>query len=155
MQEYEVPELPHAHEYKFVITVAQWNPQITTPLLEGALLALDKAGVPEKNVRVLRVPGSVELVNAAAFAMDKYAPDAIIMLGCVIRGETPHFDYVCEAVTRGMTELNLRGEAPVIFGLVTTNDEQQALDRAGGRLGNKGTEAAAAAITMARLHRGA
>ena len=101
---------------------------------------------------MLHVPGSVELVNAAALAINAYNPSAVIILGCVIRGETPHFDYVCQSVTQGTTMLNARGGTPVIFGLITTENMQQALDRAGGRLGNKGSEAAAAAIAMANLH---
>ncbi len=99
------------------------------------------------------MPGTVELVNAAAMALT-HMPDlkAIILLGCVIRGDTPHFDYVCQIVSQGTAELNARGDAPVIFGVLTVENQQQALDRAGGALGNKGAEAAVAAIHMANLH---
>ena len=113
---------------------------------------LAEAGICQDAIHVLHVPGSVELVNAAALAINAYNPSAVIILGCVIRGETPHFDYVCQSVTQGTTMLNARGGTPVIFGLITTENMQQALDRAGGRLGNKGSEAAAAAIAMANLH---
>lgn len=152
-QDYEIPALPHPEKFTCAICVADWNSDITVPLLDGALGAFRQIGVPEDNVHVLHVPGSVELVNAAAFALGRYNPDAVVVLGCVIRGETPHFDYVCQSVTQGVTMLNARGGAPVIFGLVTTENLLQAQERAGGRLGNKGTEAAAAAIAMAKMHR--
>lgn len=152
-QDYEIPALPDPEDFSCAVCVATWNEEITTPLLEGALGAFRLRGVSEANIRVLRVPGSVELVNAAAFAIDRYRPSAVVVLGCVIRGETPHFDYVCQSVTQGVTMLNARGETPVIFGLVTTENLLQAQERAGGRLGNKGTEAAAAAISMALMHK--
>lgn len=152
-QPFEIPSLPHPEDFSCVIAVATWNADITGPLLQGAQDALSSAGVPSGNIKVIRVPGSVELVNAAAFALERFNPSAVIVLGCVIRGETPHFDYVCQSVTQGVTILNAKGGAPVIFGLVTTENLKQAQDRAGGRLGNKGTEAAAAAIHMALMHR--
>lgn len=152
-QQFEIPFLPDPAAFTCTVVVATWNSDITTPLLNGALSAFNKAGVPADNIRVIHVPGSVELVNAAAMALNRYNPSAVIVLGCVIRGETPHFDYVCQSVTQGVTLLNARGEAPVIFGLVTTENLLQAQERAGGRLGNKGTEAAAAAIQMALIHR--
>lgn len=151
-QEYELPFLANPQKFKCAVCVATWNEEITGALLNGALQALRLSGVPESNINVIRVPGSVELVNAAAFAMNRYNPSAVVVLGCVIRGETPHFDYVCQSVTQGVTMLNARGETPVIFGLVTTENLLQAQERAGGRLGNKGTEAVAAAITMAAMH---
>ena len=144
-------ERPLDPDFSCAIVVAEWNSHITGPLLEGALQVFKECGVPEKNIFVHRVPGSVELVYGASVASSYHNPSAVITLGCVIRGETPHFDYVCQSVTQGVTMLNVRGEVPVIFGLVTTEDERQALDRAGGRLGNKGSEAAAAAIKMANL----
>lgn len=152
-QDYEIPALPDPGTFSCAVCVASWNDEITGPLLAGALEAFRLRGVPEDNIHVIRVPGSVELVNAAAFAISRFRPSAVVALGCVIRGETPHFDYVCQSVTQGVTMLNARGETPVIFGLVTTENLQQARDRAGGRLGNKGTEAAAAAISMALMHR--
>lgn len=147
-----VPEVADRDGFRCAVAVASWNSEITEPLLDGALTVFREAGVAEDRIQVMRVPGSVELVNAAALAVEKSRPSAVIVLGCVIRGETPHFDYVCQSVTQGVTLLNSKGSTPVIFGLVTTENMQQALDRAGGRLGNKGAEAAAAAIAMANLH---
>lgn len=147
-----VPEVADRDGFRCVVAVASWNSEITGPLLDGALTVFREAGVAADRIQVMRVPGSVELVNAAALAVEKLRPSAVIVLGCVIRGETPHFDYVCQSVTQGVTLLNSKGSTPVIFGLVTTENMQQALDRAGGRLGNKGAEAAAAAIAMANLH---
>lgn len=147
-----VPEVADRDGFRCAVAVASWNSEITEPLLDGALTVFREAGVAEDRIQVMRVPGSVELVNAAALAVEKLRPSAVIVLGCVIRGETPHFDYVCQSVTQGVTLLNSKGGTPVIFGLVTTENMQQALDRAGGRLGNKGAEAAAAAIAMANLH---
>lgn len=151
-QPLKIPAVINPKAFTCAIAVASWNSDITGPLLSGALDVLEQAGVPEDSIHVLRVPGSVELVNAAALAIKAYRPSAVIILGCVIRGDTPHFDYVCESVTQGVTLLNAKGETPVIFGLITTENLQQALDRAGGRLGNKGAEAAVAAISMANLH---
>lgn len=153
MQDYEVPALPNPEDFSVAVCVASWNEDITNPLLEGALGAFRLRGVSGDHIHVVRVPGSVELVNAAAWSIGRYKPSAVVVLGCVIRGETPHFDYVCQSVTQGVTLLNAKGETPVIFGLVTTENQLQAQERAGGRLGNKGTEAAAAAISMALMHR--
>lgn len=151
-QEYDIPSPLNPGLFRCAVCVATWNEMITGALLNDAMSALKSAGVPDANVSVLRVPGSVELVNAAALAINKIKPDAVIVLGCVIRGETPHFDYVCQSVTQGVTALNAKGGTPVIFGLVTTENLLQAQERAGGRLGNKGTEAACAAIAMSNLH---
>lgn len=137
--------------FKASIIVADWNGLITDALLQGALETFSRAGVSRKAVTVTHVPGSVELVYGAALAMQRENPSAVIVLGCVIKGDTPHFDYVCESVTQGVTMLNARGDVPVIFGLLTTLTERQALDRAGGSLGNKGSEAAVTAIAMANL----
>ncbi|WP_295730601.1 6,7-dimethyl-8-ribityllumazine synthase [uncultured Muribaculum sp.] len=128
---------------KVAIVAATWNSHITSPLAQGAIELLDSRGVAHE---LFHVPGTVELTYAAARLQPLF--DAVIIIGCVIRGDTPHFDYVCRTVTDGLTQLNLNAECPVIFGVLTVNDEQQALDRAGGRLGNKGTEAAEAAIHM-------
>lgn len=151
-QNYEIATPMNADTFTCVVCVAAWNEDITEPLLQGALSAFKQKGISESNITVIRVPGSVELVNAAAFALRELRPDAVVVLGCVIRGETPHFDYVCQSVTQGVTALNAQGGAPVIFGLVTTENHLQAQERAGGRLGNKGTEAASAAIAMANMH---
>lgn len=136
---------------RVAIVTARWNAHITDELLHGALAELAAAGVPEANITSLRVPGAVELVHAAARIMEQGSADAIIVFGCVVRGDTPHFDYVCQSVTQGVTTLNARGTTPVIFGLLTVNTEQQAFERIGGPHGHKGREAAQAAIEMATL----
>lgn len=120
-----------------------WNAEVTDALCEGAVRLLEAEKVA---CEVYAVPGAVELTYAAARLSHSY--DAVILLGCVIRGGTPHFDYVCQSVTQGMTQLNAIGKVPVIFGVLTVDTLQDALDRAGGALGNKGTEAAEAAIHM-------
>lgn len=152
-KELQVPELVDPEEFKCAVFTASWNAKVTDALLAGVLDTLGKAGVKEENIFSRRVPGTVELVNAAAMAL-RCMPDlkAVIILGCVIRGDTPHFDYVCQIVSEGTARLNAEGKAPVVFGVLTVENEQQALDRAGGTLGNKGSEAAAAAIEMANLH---
>ncbi len=164
--ELQIPTvLPDVRGNFYVIT-ADWNPLITYALRDGAIEVLKKAGIPNDNIISLAVPGTVELVNAAAVAMKKgplskfnqngelidgKPVEAVIIIGCVIRGDTPHFDYVCQIAAQGIAELNAKGEAPVIFGVLTVDNQQQALDRAGGCLGNKGAEAACAAITMANF----
>lgn len=136
---------------KFYVITADWNPKITHSLRDGAIKILHLGGVKESEIVSLRVPGSVELINVAAKAVNLDDTAAVIIIGCVIRGDTPHFDYVCQIAAQGTAALNALGKAPVIFGVLTVNDEQQALDRAGGRLGNKGEEAAIAAIQLANL----
>lgn len=146
----EVPR-PDNPEFSCAIVAAKWNPQVTDALVEGARSTLLQAGVDAGNICVVRVPGTVELTFGARSAIHGLHPSAVIVIGCVIRGDTPHFDYVCQSVTQGVAHLNATGDVPVIFGVLTTENEQQALDRAGGCLGNKGAEAAAAAIEMANL----
>ncbi|HEY6915001.1 MAG TPA: 6,7-dimethyl-8-ribityllumazine synthase [Paludibacter sp.] len=136
----------------YAIAVADWNPQITHTMLQGAIDTLELIGVNPENINIIHVPGTVELTYAAKqlSIFGKY--DGIIVIGCVIQGDTPHFDYVCQSVTAGITELNLlKDGCPVIFGVLTTNTLQQALDRAGGIHGNKGVEAATTAIKMANI----
>lgn len=151
--ELEIPRVSDPENFKCAIFTAEWNRRITGALRDGAVDVLRRAGVNENAIFSQSVPGTVELVNAAAMALN-YMPDvrAVIIIGCVIRGDTPHFDYVCDIVSGGTARLNARGKAPVIFGILTVDNEQQALDRAGGTLGNKGAEAAIAAIKMANLH---
>lgn len=140
--------LPKIRNLKVAIVAAEWNSKITNALLQGAIERLHDEGYPDSCADVFRVPGTVELTFAASRLIDTDMYDAIIVLGCVIRGDTSHFDYVCQSVTQGITQLNADGDIPVIFGVLTTDNEQQALDRAGGRLGNKGAEAAECAIKM-------
>lgn len=148
----DAPVIPPVFSnYKCAVITAQWNDHITSRLRDGALRAMRSAGLDESNWMTFSVPGTVELVHAAALAMKNPDIDAIIVLGCVIRGDTPHFDYVCQIAAQGVAMLNARGEKPVIFGVLTVDTEQQALERAGGALGNKGAEAAATAIAMVNL----
>lgn len=151
--ELEIPQVLNLDNFKCAIFTAEWNPKVTNALRDGAVDVLRKAGVSDDAIFSYEVPGTVELVNAAALALNNIQGlSAVIIIGCVIRGDTPHFDYVCDIVSQGSAELNAKGGAPVIFGVLTVENEQQALDRAGGCLGNKGAEAAVAAIKMANLH---
>ena len=145
--------LPHIQRLKVAIVVARWNNQVTEPLLNGAINRIIEEGYSRDDITVQRVPGTVELTYAAAQMARSGDYDAVIMIGCVIRGGTPHFDYVCDNATQGCAILNATQEVPIIFCVLTTDDEQQALDRAGGALCNKGTEAAEAAIEMSAIAR--
>lgn len=145
--------VPSARSMRFAIVYAEWNSDVTGALCQGAIDTLRKHGVAEKNISVHAVPGSFELTLGASLFARKKNIDAVICLGCVIQGETRHFDFICEAVANGITELNIKYNKPVIFGVLTTNDIQQAIDRAGGRHGNKGDEAAVTAIKMVHLQK--
>ena len=145
------PQLPSAADMKFGIVVSQWNPQITGALLEGAVRTLRAAGCEEQNIIVKEVPGTFELALGAQYFAEYTDVDGVIVLGCVIQGETRHFDYVCQGVTQGVTQLMLSSNMPVAFGVLTTENLQQAIDRAGGKYGNKGDEAAMAAIRKVAL----
>ena len=151
LSEYNAQQVPDASNMCFGIVVAEWNPEITGALLDGCVNTLEKHGALNENIHVKTVPGSFELIYGAHQMSLNDGYDAIIVLGCVIRGETPHFDYICQGVTQGIARLNATGSIPVIYGLLTTNDLQQAKDRAGGRLGNKGDECAVDAIKLAKF----
>ncbi len=153
LSKYDINSVPSAKNMAFGIVVSDWNDKITHSMLKGAYDTLVKHGAEEDDILVFHVPGSFELVNASSKLMEIEGLNAIIALGCVVRGGTPHFDYVCEGVTNGLAKLNSEGDIPVIFGLLTTDDMKQAEDRAGGVLGNKGTEAAVTAIKMADFHK--
>ena len=140
--------IPDASEMRIGIIVTEWNNHITDKLLDGAQRELLKNGVSESHITVKRVPGSFELIYAASQLAKFGHVDGIIIIGCVIRGDTPHFDYICQAVTQGIAQLNTQGDVPVIFGLLTVNNSEQAEERAGGSLGNKGEEFALTAIKM-------
>lgn len=140
-----------ASALSFGIVVAEWNREITARLYEGAYGTLRRAGVPEENILTRWVPGSFELTAGARMMADHAPVDAVICLGCIIQGETPHFTYICQGVSYGLTELNLSYDIPFVFGVLTTLNEGQARERAGGKLGNKGEEAAITAIRMALL----
>ena len=140
-----------AHPTVVGIVVAEWNEDITGALLDGAVKTLEKHGALPENIHVKTVPGSFELIYGAHQMVLHGGYDAVIILGSVIRGETPHFDYICQGVTAGIARLNTTSEIPIIYGLLTTNDKQQALDRCGGKYGNKGDECAIDAIKMAKF----
>lgn len=148
LSDYNIQSVPDASPYKFGIVVSEWNEKITGALKNGAIDTLLKHGVKEENILVKYVPGSFELSHGAKVLIDKTDVDSVICLGCVIQGDTPHFDYVCQGVTQGITQLNVNHSVPVIFGVLTTDNLQQALDRAGGKHGNKGDEGAVTAIKM-------
>jgi 6,7-dimethyl-8-ribityllumazine synthase len=148
---YDLGSVPSALGYKFGLVVAEWNYHITGALAQGAIDTLKKHEVKDEDIIVKHVPGSFELPLGGQFLAEYTDVDAILLIGCVIQGGTPHFDYICDGVTQGTTQLNLKYNKPFIFGVLTTNNEQQALDRAGGKLGNKGDEAAVTAIKMVAL----
>lgn len=133
---------------EFGIVVAEWNEDVTEALFEGAYNSLLGMGAKKSNIIRVNVPGSYELPLAAQRLAKKKNIDAVICLGCVIQGETPHFDYICQAVANGIMRVNLDYEKPVAFGVLTTLDKKQALERAGGKFGNKGEEAAVTVVAM-------
>ncbi len=139
---------------KVGIVVAEWNSEITGALYEGAYSALLAAGIKKKNIHRRTVPGSFELPLAARWLTEQTGIDAVIALGCVIQGDTPHFDYICQAVAQGIMQVNLQSGKPVAFGVLTTLTRKQAEERAGGKLGNKGEEAAVTVIQMLEVKSG-
>ncbi len=151
LSDYDPEKIPDASNMCFGIVVAEWNPEITGALLEGAVKTLEKHGALPENIHVKTVPGSFELIYGAHQMTLNGGYDAIIILGSVIRGETPHFDYICQGVTYGIARINGKSERRVLYGRLTSNDLQQAKDRSGGRLGNKGDECAIDAIKMAKF----
>ena len=146
-----VGKVPSAKHMSFGIVVSEWNIEITSALLKGAYDTLLQYGADVENIAVQYVPGSFELPFGAQCLIDEYELDAVICLGCVIQGDTPHFDYVCQGVTDGVMRVALDTNVPVIFGVLTTNTLEQAQDRAGGKHGNKGVEGAITAIKMAEI----
>jgi 6,7-dimethyl-8-ribityllumazine synthase len=145
---FDFKNIPNASKMRLGIVVTEWNSFITNNLLNGARETLQKHGVLDENILIFKVPGSFELTFGAQQLIKFGDVDAVIVLGCVIRGGTPHFDYVCSSVTQGITELNTTHDIPVIFGVLTTDNPEQAEERAGGKLGNKGEECAISAIKM-------
>jgi 6,7-dimethyl-8-ribityllumazine synthase len=148
---YDPGDIPSACHLKFGIVVSEWNPDITFAMRDAAIKTLIRLGAKEDDMVVKHVPGTFELTLGAQWLAESEEFDAIICLGCVIQGETRHFDYICQGVTQGITQLNLVYSIPVVFGVLTTNTIEQARDRAGGKHGNKGDEAAITAIKMAAL----
>ncbi|MGM9702346.1 MAG: 6,7-dimethyl-8-ribityllumazine synthase [Prevotella sp.] len=151
LSEYNIETVPDASNMCFGIVVSEWNPEITGSLLNGCVSTLEKHGAIPENIHVKTVPGSFELIYGAHQMTLNDGFDAVIILGCVIRGETPHFDYICEGVTAGIARLNATSQTPIVYGLLTCENDQQAKDRSGGRLGNKGDECAVVAIKMAKF----
>ena len=151
LSDYDEQQVPDASSMCFGIVVSEWNKEITGKLLEGAVSTLEKHGAMPENIHVKKVPGSFELVYGARQMTLNDAYDAIIILGCVIKGETPHFDYICQGVTTGISLLNAKSDIPIIYGLLTTLDIEQARARSGGAYGNKGEECAIDAIKMAKF----
>jgi len=154
LSHYDKNTVPNAKDFRFGIVVSEWNETITNGMYQGALDALLDNGVPDENIITLSVPGSFELVYGAKKMIETKNVDAVIAIGSVIQGETKHFDFVCEAVSQGIKDLNVQTDVPVIFCVLTDNTLQQALDRSGGKHGNKGTEAAIVAIRMAAIKNG-
>ncbi len=146
-------QVSDAKDFKFGIVVSQWNAQITGALLNGTVQGLLKHNTQEENIELVEVPGSYELISGADILLRDQTFDAIICLGCVIQGETRHFDFICDAVANGIANVALKYNKPVIFGVLTTDNLQQAEERAGGKHGNKGEEAAITAIQMANIGR--
>jgi 6,7-dimethyl-8-ribityllumazine synthase len=151
LSDFSGSEIPSAALYRFGIVVAEWNAEITNALYQGAYESLIDHGALPDNVFNYSVPGSFELTSGADLLLKNLHLDAVICLGCVIQGETRHFDFICNAVANGISNVAIKYAKPVIFGVLTTDNQQQALDRAGGKHGNKGVEAAVTAIKMANL----
>ena len=148
LSDYNPETVPSATGMRFGIVVSEWNGEITGNLMQGAYTTLEKHGAKVEDITVLTVPGSFELVYGAARMVKSGCFDAVIAIGCVVRGDTPHFDYICQGATQGLADLNCKAEIPVIYGLLTCNDMEQAEARSGGMLGNKGDECAITAIKM-------
>jgi len=148
---YDKNSIPNAKGFRFGIVVSEWNENITQGLYKGAIQGLLDNGVLQENIVYWDVPGSFELIYGSKKMIETQNVDAVIAIGSVIQGETKHFDFVCEAVSQGIKDLNVITDVPVVFCVLTDNTMQQAIDRSGGKHGNKGTEAAVVAIKMAYL----
>ncbi|WP_459212434.1 6,7-dimethyl-8-ribityllumazine synthase [Aquimarina rhabdastrellae] len=156
LSQYDKATIPNAKDFRFGIVVSEWNEEITEGLFQGAFDALIDCGTLKENIVRWNVPGSFELIYGCKKMQQSYDMlDVVIAIGNVIQGETKHFDFVCEGVTQGIKDLNIQSDIPVIFCVLTDNNRQQSIDRSGGKHGNKGTEAAIAAIKMAQLRKDA
>lgn len=145
-------DLPKVSDkWRIAVVKAEWNEEITTGLFNGAMALLKEAGIADNNIESFTVPGSFELTLGALWAIEKMDVDAVICLGSVVRGETAHFDYVCQAVSQGLKDVSIETGVPVVFGVLTDDNMDQARARSGGKHGNKGTEAAVTAIKMLHL----
>ncbi len=148
LSDYTNKNVKDISESKFAIVVSEWNEEVTEALYQGAFETLVGHGATKSNIIRKNVPGSFELSLAAQWMAQEEGIDAVICIGCVVQGETKHFDFICDAVAHGITNVSLKYNKPVIFGVLTPNTQKQALDRAGGKYGNKGDEAAITAIKM-------
>jgi len=151
LSQYDKNAIPDTKGFRFGIVVSEWNENITGGLYKGAVEALLENGVQQEDIISWDVPGSFELIYGSKRMIETQSVDAVIAIGSVIQGETKHFDFVCEAVSQGIKDLNVQTDVPVVFCVLTDNTLQQAIDRSGGIHGNKGTEAAIVAIKMAYL----
>jgi 6,7-dimethyl-8-ribityllumazine synthase len=154
LSQVEGREIPDGKGMRFGIVLSEWNHEITGSLFDGAVKKLVENGVSKNDIIITTVPGSFELTLGSQFLCEDKSIDAVIALGCVIQGETRHFDFICDAVAHGITNVSLKYNKPVIFGLLTPNNMEQAKDRSGGKHGNKGDEAAVTALKMVALKRG-
>lgn len=152
LSQYDSSKIPDAHNMRFGIVVSEWNEDITNRLLEGCYATLLNNKVHKDNISIRHVPGSFELPLGAQYLLEAAHIDAVICLGCVIQGETKHFDFVSQTVANGVKDVSLKYNKPVIFGVLTDNNKEQSLDRSGGKHGNKGDEAAISAIKMVAFH---
>lgn len=151
---YDSSSVPNGSKWTFGIAVSEWNSEVTGSLRDGAIETLNENGVESGNITVVDVPGSYELPLASQILLEKKNVDAVIAIGSVVRGETAHFDYVCSAVSQGIKDVSLKHSKPVIFCVLTDDTMQQAIDRSGGKHGNKGVECAVAALKMLGLKEG-
>ena len=153
LSDFDPKAVPNGKGYRIGIVAAEWNPEVTNAMCQGAIDTLREHGVLKKDITVLRVPGTFELTTGANLLLERTSIDAVICIGCVIQGETRHFEFICQAVSQGLTNAALKHDRPVIFSVLTCDTMQQALDRAGGRHGNKGVEGAVTALKMIHLDR--
>ncbi len=151
LSDYNEANIPSGEKYRIGIIVSEWNSVITEKLYDGCHATLLKHGTKSENIITVHVPGSFELPQAAQLLLESQEVDAIICLGCIIKGETAHDQFIAAAVTHGIMNLSIDYSTPILFGVLTTNDKQQALDRSGGKYGNKGDECAISALKMAAL----
>lgn len=151
LSDYNPAAVPDGAPYTIAVVAAEWNPEVTNAMLKGAVDTLLEHGVKEENLIVKHVPGTYEL-SCAANLLARDPVDAVICIGCVIQGETRHFEFICQAVSQGLSNVSIKSGKPVIFSVLTTDTMQQALDRAGGRHGNKGVEGAVTALKMCKFH---
>ena len=152
LSNYIINSVPSGKNFRIAIVISEWNFEITNNLYKGIVKTLKKFDVKNNNIDRIEVPGSFELIFGSKFAQNKNIYNAIIAVGSVIRGETSHFDFICNSVSNGIKDLNVNGKTPVIFCVLTDNNMQQSIERSGGSLGNKGDEAAIAALKMAELN---